>query len=88
MNTDRMNNANPHTVASAAMAVVDRLQNFPPADQIMGAAALFLILAEHRGIPAQDIFTATKNLINGVDGKRPEFRALAEYVKHELPNAR
>lgn len=81
-----MNNADPRTVAQAAMTAVDRLQSFPAAEQIMGAAALFLILAEHRGIPAQDIFTATKNLINGTDGKRPEFRALAQYVKHELPN--
>lgn len=82
-----MNNADPHRVASAAMTVVDRLQSYHPAEQIMGVAALFLILAEHRGVPAQDIFTATKNLINGVDGKRPEFRALQEYVKHELPNS-
>lgn len=85
MNLDRMNNADPYRVSQAAMAVLDRLQNFQPAEQIMGAAALFLILAEHRGIPAQDIFVATKNLINGVDGKRPEFRAVTEYCKHELP---
>jgi hypothetical protein len=82
-----MNNADPYSVSQAAMTVLDRLQNFPPAEQIMGAAAMFLILAEHRGIPAQDVFTATKNLINGVDGIRPEFRAVAEYCKHELPNA-
>jgi hypothetical protein len=80
-----MNNAGPRRVANAAMTVIDRLQiDFKSHEQVMGVAATFLILAEHFGIPAQEIFTATKNLMNGMDGKRPEFAAVMEYVKHEI----
>ena len=84
LNRDRMNNADPRTVANAPMAVVDRLQAFPAEAQAMGAAVAFLILAEQGGIPAQDLFTATKNLMNNQDGIRPEFAALSEYVRNEL----
>ena len=81
---DAMNMADPKEVANSAMTVVDRLQDFNPAVQAMGAAAAFLSLAEHLKIPAQDLFTSTKNLINGVDGKRVEFRAIDAYMEGEL----
>ncbi|MER9646771.1 hypothetical protein [Mesorhizobium sp. M0199] len=66
------------------MTVLDRLQDFRPEIQIMGAAAVFLELANLLGIPAQEAFTATKNLINGDDGKRAEFRAITAYLNGEL----
>ena len=84
MNRDLLNNASPRRVANACIDVLDRLQNYQPHEQIMAAAALFLSLAEAARVPAQDVFTATKNLINGVDGKRVEFRALDAYVRNEL----
>ncbi|WP_139812523.1 hypothetical protein [Ensifer aridi] len=84
LNRDVMNMAAPVTVARASMTVLDRLQDFKPEIQIMGAAAVFLELAEHLGIPAQEAFSATKNLINGDDGKRVEFRAITAYLNGEL----
>jgi len=84
LNRDTMNMARPANVANAAMTVLDRLQSFPAEIQIMGAAAVFLELAEHVGIPAQEAFSATKNLINGDDGKRPEFAAITAYLQGEI----
>lgn len=84
LNRDIMNMAGPRDVAMASMTVLDRLQDFRPEIQIMGAAAVFLELAEFLGIPAQEAFTATKNLINGDEGKRPEFRAISDYLNGEL----
>lgn len=84
LNRDVLNMAGPRDVAMASMTVLDRLQDFRPEIQIMGAAAVFLELADHIGIPAQEAFTATKNLINGDDGKRPEFRAISAYLKGEI----
>ncbi len=83
-NRDVLNSAAPRDVAMAGMTVLDRLQDFRPEIQIMGAATVFLSLAEHLGIPAQEAFTATKNLINGDDGKRAEFRGIDAYMKGEL----
>lgn len=79
-----MNNADPQLVARAGMTVADRLQDFPADAQVMGVAALFLILAEASGVPAQDVFTATKNLMSNQEGRRPEFAALSDYVRNEL----
>jgi hypothetical protein len=84
LNRDVLNTATPRDVAMAAMTVLDRLQDFRPEIQIMGAATVFLTLADHLGIPAQEAFTVTKNLINGDDGKRAEFRGIDAYMKGEL----
>lgn len=83
-NRDTMNSASPKEVALAAMTAADRLQDFKPEIVIMGAAVLFLTLAEALDIPAQEVFTATKNLINGDDGKRAEFAGLEAYVKEDI----
>lgn len=85
MNRDLFNNCNPRRAANAAMAVIDATQRgFQPHEQMHGAAAAFLLLADHWGVPAQDLFTATKNLMANREGKAPEFDAVREYMKHEL----
>lgn len=84
MNRDLMNNADPQAVATATMAVLDRLQHQQPHIQQMAAAALFVLLAERRGVEPQDVMTATKNLMIGSEGKRAEFLAVALYLENEL----
>lgn len=84
LNRDALNMASPKAVAMATLTTLDALQDFTPEVQIMGAAAVFLELAEYIGIPPQEAFAATKNLINGDDGKRPEFRAISAYLEGEL----
>lgn len=83
-NRDLFNNADTRRVGNAAMTIIDRLQHFRPHEQMHAAAVVFLVLAEHWGMSAQDAFTATKNLINGAEGKRPELAAVEQYVKEEL----
>jgi hypothetical protein len=85
MNRDLYNNANPRRVANCTMAVIDATQRgYQPHEQMHAMAAAFLLLAEHWGVPAQDLFTATKNLMTDVEGKRPEFAAVTAYMKQEL----
>lgn len=83
---DQLNNASLPACASAAMTVVDRLQqNFQAAPQVVGLAAAFLFLCEHYGVEPQDAFTVTKNVIAGADkAKLPEFRAVREYIQKEI----
>lgn len=83
-NPDVMNMASPSTVAMSAMNVLDRLQDFKPEIQVMGAAVVFLELCEYLGVPAQEAFVATKNLINGDNGRRVEFLAVRDYMEGEL----
>jgi len=83
---DKMNNANVREVSTSCFAFVDTASrlNMKPAVVPMALAATFLLLAERMKVPAQDLFTATKNLMNHADGRRPEFAAAAEYMEKEL----
>lgn len=69
----------------AAMQLVDRLQDHPPAIQSVAAAVLFLQVAKTHGLNPQDIFTVAGNMTaDTIHGERPEFRALRLYAEHEL----
>lgn len=84
-NRDLMHLAAPNRVATCTLGVLNTLQNWQREEQLLGAAAVFLHLAEFYGVPPQDVFTAVTNLINDKDGKaRPEFRAIRPYMEGEL----
>jgi hypothetical protein len=84
IDNDKTNNANPERVAKAAFNVIDRLQLFQPHEQVLAAAALFVILTDAHKANPQDIITVTKNLMNEKQKLRAEFAAVRDYVKHEL----
>jgi hypothetical protein len=85
---DHMVNAEPRIVSRAVMHVADGVQTLSPDVQVMGAAAFFLMLCEAYKVPAQDVFTATTNLMNSEKGDAiPQFNAAREYIKHEVVNA-
>lgn len=79
-----MNAASPRRIIAVAMSMLDSVQTrYRPEEQAMGAAAVFLHLAEHYKVPAQDMFVATKNLING--SGRKEFDAINFYLRDQFP---
>lgn len=84
LDRDLLNVTGVKPAANATMTVIDRLQDFPPHVQVVGLAAAFLTMATHLGIPAQDVFTVTTNLINDAEGKRPEFAAVDAYLEGEV----
>ena len=84
MNRDLFLNADPAAVARCTMQVIDSTQRHSAHIQMHAMAAAFLLVAEHWGVPAQELFTATKQLMNFTEGKRPEFAAVAEYIEKEL----
>ncbi len=84
LNHDRLNNADEAAVANSAMQVVDALQRFTPEVQMLGLTAAFMLLAKrHRQHPG-DLFLTTDNIIHGVEGERPECRAVEMYLENEL----
>jgi len=84
MNKDQLNSLNVRKAANAAMTVIDAIQDMHPAEQLAGITATFLLLADHQGYTAQDMFSITANIMNHADGRRPEFAAAAQYMKEEL----
>lgn len=82
---DLMHMASPRAVAVATLTTIDALQDHPPHVQVLGAAAVFLNLATHFKVPAQDVFTAVTNLMNDREGMaRPEFAGVRKYMEIEL----
>ena len=84
MNPDLLNNADVQTVARGAMAVVDTLQSMQPHVQIAALSACYLLLCERQGQNPTTAFSVLTNLMNYADSRRPEFRAVAMYMEHEL----
>ena len=82
-NPDVFGNVPARDSANAAMAVIDALQSFRPEVQLAGLASAFKLAAERVGIRPTDAFTVSGNLMNDVEGRRPEFAAVAEYMKQE-----
>lgn len=63
VNRDALMNAPRQKVADACVAIFDRLQGLPKEMQILALAAAFLLSTDASRIPAQEAFTATKNLM-------------------------
>lgn len=80
---DRYGNVDSRQAARAAMTVADAIQDLPAEEQVAGLACAFKLCAERYGLNVPDTLTVSGNIINTVDGKRPEFRALAEYMEKE-----
>jgi hypothetical protein len=84
MNRDDWIMADPAAVARGTAAVANAVQDMPAHVQLSAMAAAFIMLAEHRRIEPQDAFTITSNIMNYAEGRRPEFKGVAQYMENEL----
>lgn len=74
-------------VAEAAMSVVNGVQNIPePGARLLGLACAFLLTAEEAGLSVPDLMGMARNAMNTAEGKRPEFTAVAAYLRNEVLN--
>lgn len=85
---DRIINAPRAKTASATLLICNSLQDYieaHPGVQVLATAAAFLLLCERFGVPAQDAFTAAKNLMNAHEGAAgKDFAAVREYLANEV----
>lgn len=63
INRDRLMNASQSAVADGCVKIFDRIQGWPKEYQVLSLAAAFLLTCMSTRIPAQEAFTATKNLM-------------------------
>ena len=80
---DRVMNADPGAVATAAMTVLDTLQDRDVNEQIQATACLFVLFTRRYNLPAAEILTAAGRLMEDADSIRPEFRAAHRYMAQE-----
>lgn len=85
---DRVVNVPAASAGQAAMGVIDALQHYIERDkgaQAVGLCSAFLLFCERFGLQAQDVFTATKNLMNAAEGDvRKDFDAVRLYLQNEV----
>lgn len=83
----RLANADAHETSQATIAVANGLQNYDKEVQLLAAAAFFLLLCEGHRVPAQEVFTYTKNMMNAEKyAAAPQFNAAKQYIEQEITN--
>lgn len=82
---DKINNADHGEAASAAISVIDKLQNYRPEEQYHALAAAFITMCEAAGLNPVEVFQRSQNLMAHADGRRRvEFRGLAAFMRNEI----
>lgn len=84
LNRDLMNSVGVKTAATATMRVIDRLQDLPPHVQLVALTAAYKLMVERFNVSPHDVFTVADNVMNHADGRRDEFKAVADYMEGEL----
>lgn len=86
---DQLNNADRRKVARLCVHIFDRIQGWNKGEQIAALATAFLLLCTASGVPAQDAFTAAKNLMHDPltsSGIAPQFQAMRYHLNTEVLN--
>lgn len=87
VNRDKLNSASKKEVANACVSVFDRIQGWGREKQLLALASAFVLLASALGIPAQDVFTASKNLMADPmtsTGLAPQFQAMRFHLNTDV----
>lgn len=80
---DALANINPRKAATSAMSVIDALQDYLPHEQVAGLCAVFSLLADRYGVRLPDAMEVVNNVMTFADGRRPEFKAVEQYMREE-----
>ena len=71
--------------AQTTIAALNAIQDRRPECQVAGLAAAFLLVCEKYGMPAQDAFTATRNMMHGHKARGGyEFDAAQSYLSDDV----
>lgn len=89
---DQLGNSNITRVSTGAFAVINALQSHnteehgvPRPGELLGSiVAAFILAMEASGLPSGDVCGMARNLMADVNGRRPEFKAITQYIKEEV----
>lgn len=82
---DLMGNVPLKEAATATMSIADAIQHSPlKGARLMGLTCAFLIAAESAGLPVPDLMGMARNCMNDGEGRRPEFRAVDDFINNEI----
>lgn len=85
MNIDQLNNLRSLDAVQGAVAVVDRLQDLPAAQQVAGLAVAFVIFAETLRISPSALINKAERMVTNADTfYTRDVKALRDYVEGEI----
>lgn len=75
----------PKAIATVAMAVIDRVQNYPKVDRAVGMAASFILLCERLGVSPRSALTVAENVMKGARYRSENsFAAVRMFLEKEV----
>ena len=85
---DQLGNADLERTSRAAFAIIDSIQNQPggilPGEAVGAITAAFVLTMEACRLPAHDAIGMARNIMADANGRRPEFKAITDYIKEEV----
>lgn len=85
MNLDQLNCAHPREVLLSAYAALSGAQDAAPADQVLGAAVLFLTFCEELKLDPSDMLVRAGKIRRDADNHYfANVRALREFIRNEI----
>jgi len=81
---DKLNQVGLRKVGNVTMGVTDAVQGYTKEEQVVGAAAFFILLCKTFRVSAPEMFQIADRVIQARNKDRPELIAAEEYMKGEL----
>ena len=85
---DQILSSNLEKVSNTAFQVANTVQkmNCTPGEQMAGAAAYAIVFLNESKMTLSELLDIVNKIIKHADGIRPEFKALGDYIRHEMIN--
>jgi hypothetical protein len=81
---DKLNLVGLRPVGNVAMAIINACQDWRPEQQVVGAAAHFILLCQRYRLEPGEAFRIAERVIKSQHSDRPELKAVAAYMAGEL----
>jgi hypothetical protein len=81
---DKLNLVGLRPVGNIAMAVADAVQDYKKEEQVVGAAAFFILLCKTFRIEPGEAFRIADRVIRSANAERPELIAAEHYMRENL----
>ena len=86
---DQLGNADVERVSTMTFAIIDAIAKHDdrtplPGEMVGAVSAAFVLIMEACKLPAYDAAMYARNIMSDADGRRPEFKAITDYIKKEV----
>jgi hypothetical protein len=77
--------ANPARLQRPAFAVISKLQDFTPGEQILGAGVALIAMCQSTGMSLQEVLTISARVMADTEGPfTSHIQAVRDYARHEI----